>query len=46
MGVFAIGWMYGFHGFAPIGTDLKKIRTNRCESVKSVHPSYRKNTHI
>jgi hypothetical protein len=19
---FAIGWMYGFHGFAPIGTDF------------------------
>ncbi|MEO0041808.1 MAG: hypothetical protein RL329_1256 [Bacteroidota bacterium] len=22
LGAFAIGWMYGFHGFAPIGTDF------------------------
>ncbi|MEO0044325.1 MAG: hypothetical protein RL329_3773 [Bacteroidota bacterium] len=43
---FAIEWMYGFHGFAPIGTDFKKnpyqsvrIREIRTSILSQNHPT-------
>jgi hypothetical protein len=46
LGDFAIGWMYGFHGFAPIGTDeLFKKKPYQSVRIREIRTSILSQNH-